>query len=190
MPRYNPRIRIFPPDDGDKPHAPPFEFYWTNRVVYPPDLLPEQSPGCDCEGRCQDPENIDSCACRKRQIEVCKTRADSKYDRSEHKGFAYNEGGQIVPEMLPEPEPVWCARQSLLFPSFALTLWVPRECNSHCECDDGCINRVRWVVSLSAEANVVLCRSSDSKKASTSTSTTRRAAVGVRPGPFAATDLH
>lgn len=118
-------IRICPPPASSSgPFAPPFNTYYTNRIIYPDGVVPEQAEGCKCEGRCQDPHFRDSCECRKRQEAACKSRPGRR-ERSGNLGFAYGDDGTIRWEG-EDPE--------RLAPII--------ECGARCGCPPGCVNRV------------------------------------------------
>ncbi|KAK4703842.1 hypothetical protein P7C70_g2373, partial [Phenoliferia sp. Uapishka_3] len=97
-------VKICPPENGEPPYAPPFEFFYTNRVVYDKDILPVQSAGCDCEGDCKESKK---CSCRQRQESSCRSN-DTKdsHSHSNHKGFAYDDG-VLSDDILAASEPIW-----------------------------------------------------------------------------------
>ncbi|KAI5474193.1 histone-lysine N-methyltransferase, partial [Pseudohyphozyma bogoriensis] len=122
--RPRPTFTLVPKDPSDPNYrpAPPFEFVYTNRVVYTEGIAPEQAKGCDCDDNCGDPEFADSCACRKRQTRASSSRVGGT-PRSDHEGFAYGANGVLIGEVLDFHDPIW-------------------ECNSECGCPPECINRV------------------------------------------------
>lgn len=100
------------------PFSPPFEFVYTNRVVYPPSVLPVPSPSCNCIGACSNA--LDSpCACRKHQTEIMSRTRYMGVERSDIKGFAYDRNGILRTEL---DEPI-------------------HECGSDCSCGATCQNR-------------------------------------------------
>lgn len=124
----NAKVTIIPSRDPEGPYTPPFEFFYTNRVVYSENLpLPHQSPGCDCNGVCSNAADS-TCACRKRQIKASTfieaIHGDKHEPRSNNRGFSYTEDGLLHPNVRPFNEPIY-------------------ECNSECGCGPECINRVR-----------------------------------------------
>ncbi|KAJ7653267.1 hypothetical protein DFH06DRAFT_1417858, partial [Mycena polygramma] len=106
-----PEIEVI--NDVDNEPAPPWEFYYTNKLwlgdgVDPPDM--SKLVGCDCKGRC-DPKST-TCSCLRRQQEWLTSYFDP--------GFAYDNKGRLRTPGVP------------IF-----------ECNSLCACDDDeCKNRV------------------------------------------------
>ncbi|SCZ96131.1 BZ3500_MvSof-1268-A1-R1_Chr8-1g10025 [Microbotryum saponariae] len=116
------RIRVIPPVDGGKPHSPPFEFVYTNRVILPQGSAPEAPSSCDCEGNCGDPANLKRCACRQRQREASRT-IGTENERSGHDSFAWEPDGTLNHEVFGCSDPIW-------------------ECNAGCGCDDTCVNHV------------------------------------------------
>ncbi|EJD04424.1 uncharacterized protein FOMMEDRAFT_167613 [Fomitiporia mediterranea MF3/22] len=107
-----PAIQII--NNVDDQPAPPFEFYYTNRLYHhenvpPPDY--ENLQGCGCMGKC-DPQSA-TCACLHRQLAIF--RGQDNY----HEGFVYDDKGRA---------------QIQGFPIF--------ECNDACGCDEDCTNRV------------------------------------------------
>ncbi|GAA6017260.1 hypothetical protein JCM10207_003666 [Rhodosporidiobolus poonsookiae] len=122
-----PKIRVIPADDlpPEAWSSPPFEFIYTNRVVYADGIVPEQAPGCDCEGDCNSPKNRATCRCLKRQIQATTTRSDVDHGlhRSEIKDFAWSAKGVLNERVF-------------LFNDLII------ECNSQCGCGPGCRNRV------------------------------------------------
>ncbi|GAA5870959.1 hypothetical protein JCM3774_003489 [Rhodotorula dairenensis] len=119
---WRPQIRVCPPRDlpPEAMPCPPFDFIYTNRVVYDDDIVPVQAPGCGCEGDCDSPANRKTCSCLARQIKVCETKTT---DRSNHQDFAYDRTGKVQPG-------VFDAADQII------------ECNSQCGCGPQCINRV------------------------------------------------
>ncbi|KAK4705396.1 hypothetical protein P7C70_g805, partial [Phenoliferia sp. Uapishka_3] len=118
------RIRICPPPSTSSgPFAPPFDSYYTNRIIYPNRTIPVVLEGCKCQGRCLQEEYRESCECRKRQEAACKTR-EGREARPGHEGFAYDEDGRLRWE---EKDP------TRLAPII--------ECGSKCACPPGCGNR-------------------------------------------------
>lgn len=105
---HGPRIRVVPPESGEGPYSPDFEFVYTNRVIYSQgaEIVPEQSPGCECIGRCQDPINKNKCACLKRQIRAC-SRVDKGESYSGTKDFAYDERGILREDIRLQEEAIW-----------------------------------------------------------------------------------
>jgi histone-lysine N-methyltransferase SUV39H len=107
-----PLIRV--ENEVDDEPAPPWEFYYTNKLwlgegIDPPDMT--KLVGCDCKGKC-DPKSK-TCSCLRRQKEYLKGYYDD--------GFAYDNKGRL---------------RTVGVPIF--------ECNSLCGCDDDeCKNRVR-----------------------------------------------
>ncbi|KAM0792576.1 hypothetical protein ACM66B_005238 [Microbotryomycetes sp. NB124-2] len=119
-----PHIRVVPLEDGRPPFSPPFEFIYTNRIVYAPGVVPQQSPGCDCQGDCGSKLNSPTCACRIRQQFASKRKPVQDHaKRSNRSNFAYTSDGRIRRSVLNTREPIW-------------------ECNSMCGCGPGCVNRV------------------------------------------------
>ncbi|SCV67191.1 BQ2448_5837 [Microbotryum intermedium] len=116
------RIRVIPPVDGGKPHSPPFEFVYTNRVILPQGSAPEAPSACDCEGNCGDAANLERCACRKRQREASRT-IGAENERSGHNSFAWESDGTLNDEVFGCSDPIW-------------------ECNAGCGCDKTCVNHV------------------------------------------------
>lgn len=108
-PKKNISLSLVPRQHRRGPFSPPFEFTFTNRVIYLEKLkiLPVRSEGCDCEGRCQDPENIKSCACRARQTRSARKRPGEETRNSGHVGFAYEPGGTIHPAYLESGDLIW-----------------------------------------------------------------------------------
>lgn len=110
-----PRVRIVPTSDGLPPYTPPWEFVYSHRVIYPPDLPPTQAPGCGCQGDCGSAENEASCACRLRQqgASTIKTLLHDPTLRSGITGFAYTKDGRVKPELFENSsmEPIVCVLQ-------------------------------------------------------------------------------
>ncbi|KAF8504274.1 hypothetical protein JB92DRAFT_2794007 [Gautieria morchelliformis] len=107
----SPRIEIYGGRSG--PVTPPWEFYYTNKVLHGegvPRSNKRNLEGCSCIGPC-DPKSK-TCACVKRQM------AWVEGDKSV-KGFLYNKKGKL----LDPSHPVF-------------------ECNDACECSEDCMNRV------------------------------------------------
>lgn len=98
------RYTVSPRVHGKGPFSPEFEFIFTFRVIYDEKLklLPIESPGCDCEGRCQDNKD---CSCRTRQTEVCRRRKNDGH--SGHVGFAYDSNTRINKEVLECADAIW-----------------------------------------------------------------------------------
>ncbi|KAG8880770.1 hypothetical protein FRB97_000435 [Tulasnella sp. 331] len=96
----------------DEP-CPPFEFQWTNRMLYGKGVprMDRDLKGCNCVGGC-DPTSPD-CACAMRQTFW------SDEMRVEEPGFMYD----LAKQLLYHGVPVF-------------------ECNAACGCDDHCQNRV------------------------------------------------
>jgi len=97
----------------DEP-CPPFEFAYSNRLVYGNNVRrgnPERLVRCGCVGGCK--PDSKTCECVKHQRLYWKLLG---YERT---GFNVDENGHVI-----EPE----------FPIF--------ECNDECGCDEGCMNRV------------------------------------------------
>ena len=88
----NARIRIVPQPSNLTNTSPPFEFIYTNRIVYSGKYLPVEPEGCACIGNCGEPPNFASCFCRKRQEMVYTSRRGGE-KRSHAKGFAYDKNG-------------------------------------------------------------------------------------------------
>jgi hypothetical protein len=111
-PGDQPRVRIVPTSDGLPPYTPPWEFVYTHRVLYPPNVPPTQAPGCGCEGDCGSAENETTCACRLRQqrASTIKTLLRDPTPRSGITGFAYTEDGLVKPELFENSsmEPIMC----------------------------------------------------------------------------------
>ncbi|GAA5866559.1 hypothetical protein JCM8547_005459 [Rhodosporidiobolus lusitaniae] len=125
-PTTRPTVRVLPATDlpYDAWSSPPFEFSYTNRIVYSSNILPQQAPGCGCKGDCSAPENRKTCLCLRRQIEASRTRGlDTSVARSNHKDFAWNEDGTLHEHVL--------KMNDLIV-----------ECNSKCGCGPGCRNKV------------------------------------------------
>lgn len=101
----------------DGPYSPPFEFNWTDRVIYPPSILPVPPPSCYCIGACSNALNS-TCACWHRQTEMSRTRYMG-VERSNLKGFAYDSRGLLRTDF---DEPI-------------------HECGAGCSCDETCQNR-------------------------------------------------
>ncbi|GAA5909774.1 hypothetical protein JCM8208_005455 [Rhodotorula glutinis] len=122
-PARRPKIRILPPAGQSAQHwsSPPFEFIYTNRVIYSDGICPVQAPGCECEGNCGSSSNRAKCACRRRQIDASTTRPGGEA-RSGHRDFAYVDG-KLVDDVFIDQDPII-------------------ECNSECGCGPECINRV------------------------------------------------
>ncbi|GAA6058266.1 hypothetical protein JCM3770_004331 [Rhodotorula araucariae] len=123
-PDFRPKVRIVPPT-GMSPYAwssPPFEFIYTNRVVYSDGIVPMQALGCGCKGDCGEPTNRGKCACRLRQIEASRTR-EGGGQRSNHGDFAYEPDMRLNMAVMQHGDPIV-------------------ECNSECGCSSHCINRV------------------------------------------------
>jgi hypothetical protein len=92
---FRPIIRVIPPIDAlpTTSTSPPFEFRYTNRIIYADGIVPVQSPGCGCDGDCDAPENKGSCACLKRQIEASRKRLGDV--RSGNLDFAWRADGRL-----------------------------------------------------------------------------------------------
>ncbi|GAA5926100.1 hypothetical protein JCM3775_005203 [Rhodotorula graminis] len=122
-PERRPKIRVLPPTGQSQHHwsSPPFEFIYTNRVIYSDGICPVQAPGCGCKGNCGSSSNRAKCACRRRQIESSTTRPGG-VERSGHRDFAYDDG-KLVDVVFNRLEPII-------------------ECNSECGCGPECVNRV------------------------------------------------
>ncbi|KAK4053161.1 hypothetical protein OIV83_001896 [Microbotryomycetes sp. JL201] len=119
-----PHIRIVPLENGLPPFSPPFEFVYTNRVVYGAGIPLQQSPGCECQGDCGSKLNSARCACRIRQQFSSKRKpVNEEAVRSNGKQFAYTTDKRIRHAVLERQEPIW-------------------ECNSMCGCGPECVNRV------------------------------------------------
>ncbi|GAA5991940.1 hypothetical protein JCM10908_002279 [Rhodotorula pacifica] len=118
-----PQIRVCPPATlpPEAMSSPPFDFIYTNRVVYEDNILPVQAPGCGCEGDCDSPENRKTCTCLARQIEACTTKTSES--RSNHRDFAWDRTGKLHSAVLDHHDQII-------------------ECNSQCGCGPSCINRV------------------------------------------------
>lgn len=86
------QLRICPRDGDVVNRSPPFEFIYTNRVVYTGNFLPVQPNGCGCIGDCADPRNLEGCACRARQTLASKSRRGGEV-RAGWTGFAYDSEG-------------------------------------------------------------------------------------------------
>ncbi|KAG9004966.1 hypothetical protein FRB94_001935 [Tulasnella sp. JGI-2019a] len=97
----------------DEP-CPPFEFMWTNRMLYGEGVprMDRDLKGCNCIGGC-DPKNP-GCACAMRQ-----TWWYEAFNIQDSEGFAYDVGRQLLYHG---------------FPVF--------ECNAACSCDEYCQNKV------------------------------------------------
>ncbi|BGP55019.1 hypothetical protein JCM8202v2_002612 [Rhodotorula sphaerocarpa] len=95
-----PTIRVYPPEDAppEAMSCPPFDFIYTNRVVYDDDIVPVQARGCGCDGDCNSPKNRATCSCLARQIKACATK-EGGTDRSNHQGFAYDRQGRLHPSI-------------------------------------------------------------------------------------------
>lgn len=102
-PRDLPRIRICPQGD-QPPFSPPFEFIYTNRVIYDDAIFPVQAPGCGCVGNCA---TSLKCACRLRQKIRSMRKKPNREERSGVKGFAYTAEGLLRPALLRTREPIW-----------------------------------------------------------------------------------
>ncbi|GJN89445.1 hypothetical protein Rhopal_002431-T1 [Rhodotorula paludigena] len=124
LPDFRPKIRIVPPVDLPPQYwsSPPFEFTYTNRVVYSDGIVPKQAPGCSCKGNCGSPDNRFKCECRNRQIQASRTRPNGG-PRSNHDDFAYDDQERLNSDVLLRQDPII-------------------ECNSQCGCGTECQNRV------------------------------------------------
>lgn len=112
------RPRSPTPDEPLTPFAPPLEFVYTNRILYPPTIVPERLAGCGCSGNCADNPN---CLCRARQARASGL-LDEKSFRSRRVDFAYKDG-RVVDAVRHTQEPIY-------------------ECGADCSCDSECSNRV------------------------------------------------
>ena len=104
-----PRVRVIPSIADEPPFSPPWELCYTNRIVYSGRFVPEQSPGCGCDGNCGSAENIGTCKCRRRQERACmpKNQLRDPYPRSSSRGFAYTPNGLLREELRNTKDPVW-----------------------------------------------------------------------------------
>jgi Pre-SET motif len=114
---HAPRIGIVNLIDPEEQRCPPWEFLWTNEVIYGVGVPPTNKNdlhGCDCDGPC-DPKSK-TCSCIQRQRKMVPELVESG------KAFCYNPDGTL---------------------KGYLEKTVIIECNSDCLCDDNCVNRVR-----------------------------------------------
>ncbi|GAA5906726.1 hypothetical protein JCM6882_003286 [Rhodosporidiobolus microsporus] len=123
---FLPTIRVVPARDAPRTawSSPPFEFIYTNRVVYRDGIVPRQAPGCGCDGDCSSPSNRTTCSCLKRQIAASRTRpGEGNGTRSEIQDFAWSKEGRLQDAPLEHGDLII-------------------ECNSQCGCGPACQNRV------------------------------------------------
>lgn len=100
--------------------CPPWEFYYTNRMVYGHKVArgdKSKLKGCDCVSGCA--SDSATCACLQRQRRYFRLQG-RHFDSY---GFNYNAQGRII---------------DYRFPVF--------ECNEECGCDETCLNKVRCVL--------------------------------------------
>lgn len=85
---WAPNIAVLTPENPGDPFSPPFEFVYTNRLIYTTGVPgPIQSKGCNCVGGCK-PDD-ESCSCHQRQ-----TNALGEYP--EVQGFSYDSKGLLI----------------------------------------------------------------------------------------------